>query len=232
MKAKRKISDAPARRPSSLTARAPGQRERNKLEKLRRIKEAARALFISKGFDETTIREIASVAEVGLGTVFVYAENKRDLLFLIVNDGLEEVARKAEASVAKTGPLLENLLNVFDHHYRYFARQPALSRLALREMTFYDSGIQARSFQKTREALIDLIGEIVRLATVQNRVSSSETPEFIGWVIFCIYQVELRRWLAQNDLKLREGLDHLRRALTLFASGLNPGNEAVPLHRQ
>ena len=64
-----------------MTDREPGQRERNKLEKLRRIKEAARALFISKGFDETTIREIASVAEVGLGTVFVYAENKRDLLF-------------------------------------------------------------------------------------------------------------------------------------------------------
>jgi AcrR family transcriptional regulator len=200
MKAKRKISETPARRPSSLTDREPGQRERNKLEKLRRIKEAARALFISKGFDETTIREIASVAEVGLGTVFVYAENKRDLLFLIFNDGLEDVAKKAEASVSKTGPLLENLLDVFHHHYQYFARQPALSRLALREMAFYDSGIQARSFQKTREALIDLIGEIVRLATVQKTVSSSETPEFIGWVIFCIYQVELRRWLVPRRM--------------------------------
>ena len=201
-----------------------GRREQNKLEKLRRIKEAARELFISKGFDETTIREIASVAEVGLGTVFVYAANKRDLLFLIFNDGLEEVTRKAEASINKTAPLLDNLLNVFQCHYQFFARQPALSRLVLREMTFYDSGIQARSFQKTREALIDLIAEAVRHATIQNAVSATEPPQFIGWVIFCIFQVELRSWLSHNDIKLRDGLNHLRRALTLLMEGIDSTN--------
>ena len=202
------------------------------MEKLRRIKEAARDLFISKGFDETTIREIAAVAEVGLGTIFVYAANKRDLLFLIFNDGLEDVARRAKAAVSERGALIENLLNVFHHHYQFFARQPALSRLVLREMTFYNSGIQARSFQKTREALIDLIGEIVRLATIQNAVSSAEKSQFIGWVIFCIYQVELREWLSKDDLKLREGLDHLRRALKLFISGLHSTNEVVTAPKQ
>ena len=36
-----------------------GQRERNKLDKLRRIKDAAREFFVAKGFDDTTTREIA-----------------------------------------------------------------------------------------------------------------------------------------------------------------------------
>ena len=49
--------------------------------------EAARELFLAKGFDNTTIREIALRAGVGLGTVFVYAKNKRDLLFLIARNG-------------------------------------------------------------------------------------------------------------------------------------------------
>lgn len=220
MKAKRK---ALAVRPKSGRADSGGvmgRREQNKLEKLHRIKSAARELFVSKGFDETTIREIAVAAEVGLGTVFVYAANKRDLLFLIFNDGLEEVTRKAEASISKAAPLLDNLLNVFQCHYQFFARQPALSRLVLREMTFYDSGIQARSFQKTREALIDLIAEAVRLAIVQNAVSATEPPQFIGWVIFCIYQVELRAWLSRQDIKLRDGLHHLRRALALVIEGI------------
>ena len=57
-----------------------GQREKNKIEKLQRIREAARELFVKKGFDETTTREIAVRAGVGIGTVFTYAENKRDLL--------------------------------------------------------------------------------------------------------------------------------------------------------
>ena len=63
-----------------------GLRERNKLDKLRRIKKAARELFIARGFDDTTTREIAARAGVGMGTVFLYADNKRDLLFLTAND--------------------------------------------------------------------------------------------------------------------------------------------------
>jgi hypothetical protein len=94
-------------------------------------------------------------------------------------------------------------------------------------MTFYDSGIQARSFQKTREALIELIADAVRLATSQKAVSTTETPQFIGWVIFCIYQVELRAWLSRNDIKIHDGLNHLRRALALFMVGINSGNVAT-----
>ena len=46
---------------SELTQqKASGLRERNKLDKLRRIKEAASELFVRKGFDDTTTREIAS----------------------------------------------------------------------------------------------------------------------------------------------------------------------------
>src|SRR5450759_965171 len=82
-------------------ARPMGQRERNNIDKLRRIKDAARELFIAKGFDDTTTREIAIRAGVGLGTVFVYAANKRDLLFLIVNDELENITKEAEASISE-----------------------------------------------------------------------------------------------------------------------------------
>src|SRR5215471_19796129 len=87
-----------------------GLRERNKIDKLRRITEAARELFIAKGFDDTTTREIAVRAGVGLGTIFVYAENKRDLLFLIVNEELETVTADAETSIEANVSFIDNLL--------------------------------------------------------------------------------------------------------------------------
>ena len=95
-----------------------GQREKNKVEKLQRIRQAAWELFVRKGFDETTTREIAIRAGVGIGTVFTYAENKRDLLFLVANDDLDEVTRKAEASISEDASCLENFLTVFRHHYQ------------------------------------------------------------------------------------------------------------------
>jgi AcrR family transcriptional regulator len=208
-----------------------GQRERNKIDKLRRIKDAARKLFIEKGFDDTTTREIAVRAGVGLGTIFVYAANKRDLLFLIVNDELENITEEAEASVNEQASLLENLLDIFRSHYEFFKRQPALSRLVLREMVFYESGAQAGRFQKTRERLIDLIGNAVQLAIAQDNASSNETPQFIGWTMFCIFQVELRRWLSHDDPNLREGMEALQRALTLLIKGMKPTKNALALRR-
>ena len=196
-----------------------GQREKNKVEKLLRIREAARELFVQKGFDETTTREIAIRAGVGIGTVFTYAENKRDLLFLVANDDLDEVTRKAQASVSEDASCLDNFLVVFRHHYRFFAKQPSLSRFLLREMTFYDSGRQANRFQKTRERNIQLIGNIVKWAASRKTIKIEEPPEFAGWVAFCVFQVELRRWLMNKELSVSAGISRLERALKLCMVG-------------
>jgi AcrR family transcriptional regulator len=208
-------------------SRPLGLRERNKRDKLKRIKEAARALFIAKGFDDTTTREIALRAGVGLGTVFVYAENKRDLLFLIINDQLDEVTQAARAAIDPTASLIDNILTIAKLHYQFWGEQPALSRYVLREMIFYESGAQAGRFQNTRQQLIELLGRTVELARAQNDIATEESPQFIGWTIFCIFQVESRRWLSSDKLDLDAGLKTLERALVLFVNGLKPTSKAL-----
>ena len=197
-----------------------GLRARNKLDKLRRIKDAAQRLFIAKGFDDTTMREIAVRAGVGLGTIFLYAKDKRDLLFLTINEPLEHITQQAEGAVDPAAPLVDNLLAIANLHYRFFGEQPALARLALREMIFYDSGAQAASFQKTRERLIRLFGHTIELAMDRGEIVPSEPPLFAGWTLFCIFQVELRRWLSSDVTNLRTGLDQLERAFRMLMVGL------------
>ena len=204
-----------------------GLREKNKLEKLRRIKAAARKLFIQKGFDDATTREIAQLAGVGIGTVFTYADNKRDLLFLIANEDLAEVTARAEASVRDDASCLQNLVTVFRHHYELFGRQPELSRLMLREMTFYDSGRQAADFQAIRERVVRLVGSVIKRAIGRRTIHSSEDPDFIGWVAFSIFQVELRRWLMSKKLDIDAGIDDLQRALSLFIQGVRPAGGGI-----
>jgi AcrR family transcriptional regulator len=202
-----------------MLAAANGLRTRNKLEKLRRIKETAQNLFVAKGFDDTTMREIAVRAGVGLGTIFLYAKNKRDLLFLTINEPLENVTQQAEDAVDPMAALIDNLLSVAKPHYRFFGRQPALSRLALREMIFYESGAQAAPFQKTRERLIRLFGHVIELAIANREIAPGELPLFAGWTVFCIFQVELRRWLANDTTNVRSGLGELERTLSLLIAG-------------
>jgi AcrR family transcriptional regulator len=199
-----------------------GQREKNKRDKLLRITSAARELFVSKGYDDTTTREIAIQAGVGMGTVFTYADNKRDLLFLIANEDLAETTARAAAHVSPAAPMLSNLMAIFRDHYEFFAEQPELSRLTLREMMFYDSGTQANRFKATREFLISLVHEAVRLGKERGEIRSAEDHRLIGWVIFCVYQVELRRWLSENQQNVARGMLSLERAIRVVIDGLLP----------
>ena len=162
----------------------------------------------------------------GSGTIFLYAKDKRDLLFLTINEPLEQITTEAEAAVDPNARLVENLLAVAELHYSFFGQRPALARLALREMIFYETGAQAASFQKTRERLIRLFGHAIELAAVNGEITPTEAPQFAGWTVFCIFQVELRRWLSNDVTQVQAGLSEFERALRLLVAGLGARRDA------
>jgi AcrR family transcriptional regulator len=203
-----------------------GRRELNKRDKLLRIKRAARDLFRARGFDETTTREIAERAGVALGTLFTYASNKRDLLFLVGNDALEELAQAAADTIDARLSLIDNLLAAFRPLYDFFGSQPELSKLLLRELVFYDSGEQAERAIGTRMQMIAVASEIVRIASAKREIATPEDPERIGWVIFSVYQAEVRFWLRNDDRDIDRGIERLKRALAVVVAGLGWTAEA------
>jgi AcrR family transcriptional regulator len=208
-----------------------GRREINKEDKLRRIKEAARRSFVAHGYDEASTRQIATRAGVALGTLFLYAANKRDLLFLAVNDELEDVAVRAAAAVRREATFLENLLFAFRLLYDFFGKEPRLSRLTLREMMFYDTGHQAKRFMKTRDQMISLCVDIVRIAQKKGEIGTKNNARKVGTVIFAVFQIEIRRWLTQPKVVVEEGVAQLRHSLELVTAGLAPGPSALKVRR-
>ncbi|CAN5270697.1 hypothetical protein BH11ACT2_BH11ACT2_09730 [soil metagenome] len=78
---------ASAPRISSDAAVSPtGRRERNRLEKLDRISASARTLFDDYGYEAVTTQQIAEHADVAVGTVFLYARTKAELLIMVQNE--------------------------------------------------------------------------------------------------------------------------------------------------
>src|SRR5215203_5125308 len=90
----------------SLATTPPvGRRERNKQVKLERITAAARELFAEHGVDEVTTQQIAEKADIGTGTLFLYAKTKGELLLLVQNSTYAhalEVGRAAAGSIPDT----------------------------------------------------------------------------------------------------------------------------------
>jgi len=195
-------------------------RERKKLETRDRIRAAAAELFTRHGYGAATMRQIAQRAHVGLGTLFNYAEDKRDLVFLIFNEELNAVTDVALAAPRPGQALLEQLLAVFGVHYRWLAAKPALARILLQELTFYSSGKQAATFHGIRKRLIDGIEQLVKNAQATGGIRTREKPAFIARHVFFVYSASLRWWIVARKPRPGEGLADLRRLLRLQIEGL------------
>ena len=73
-----------------------GRRERKKLQSRRTILEAAVSEFSKKGYKDTSVADIMSTADLGIGTFYNYFNSKEDLLFSLL-ERLSEMIRMALA---------------------------------------------------------------------------------------------------------------------------------------
>jgi AcrR family transcriptional regulator len=198
----------------------PGLRELNKLEKRQRIRAAVRELFSKHGYETATLRQIAKRAHVGLGTLFNYAQDKRDLVFLIFNEELAAVTDEALRAAQSQNGLLEKLLGVCRPHYKFFGKNPALSRILLRELTFYSEGKQAAEFHRIRARLFSGIENVVRTAQQDRQIRSDEDAALITRHIFLVFAGALRWWIARPKPNPTEGMADLKRLFELQINGL------------
>ena len=63
-----------------------GRREQAKQDKRERILAAARRLFAERGVSEVTTAQIAGQADVAVGTLYLYASTKAELLIMVQNE--------------------------------------------------------------------------------------------------------------------------------------------------
>lgn len=113
-----------------------GLRARQKRLRHERILDAAMQLFREAGYDAVRTEDIAATAEVSVGTLYNYFENKGDLLLALVTLEVEEVLEQGQA-VVKNPPgdiaLALGLLigGYYDHSNTYLTKELWRRALAL-----------------------------------------------------------------------------------------------------
>ncbi|BAK38237.1 putative TetR family transcriptional regulator [Microlunatus phosphovorus NM-1] len=155
--------------PSPMSSFAStGRRERNKQAKLQRIIAAAGELFTEHGVDDVTTQQIADRADIGAGTLFLYAKTKGELLLLVQNAHYADALRRGQAAAqAQTDPL-EAVMAVVTPIVECNRSQIDNGRTYLREMVFGDPAEPHHAaalaiVAQTEDALAGIFGRDPRL---------------------------------------------------------------------
>ena len=121
-----------------LASKSPGRRERNKQEKLDRITAAASELFAERGVDEVTTQEIADKADIGAGTLFLYAKSKGELLLLVQNSTYADALAQGRSAAEGITDTLDAVMAIVRPIVECNRKQVDNGRTYLREIVFGD----------------------------------------------------------------------------------------------
>ena len=78
-------------------------------------------------------QQIAEAADIGTGTLFLYAKSKEDLLVMVFKDEMLETARAIYGDLPVSASATDQMMAVFNRMADYHARDADLSRLLLKE---------------------------------------------------------------------------------------------------
>jgi AcrR family transcriptional regulator len=201
---------------------AMGRRAQNKQDKLDRIRRAAQRLFSEQGYDDATLRQVASLAGVGFGTIFAYAQDKRDLLFLLFAEDISRLSTEPFQTVDPTQPFIDQLLHVFGGNYKLFARDPALARILLREITFVMFSPSRRNHLPDRSLIVAGLERLVARAQAEGRIGTRWPPALVGLTLYSTYSGAVRAWLRSAEPAASDGVALLRDMLLMQLTGLDP----------
>ncbi len=209
-----------ASRSNEALGKAGGLREAGKAEKRRRLKDATRILLLTYGYEDVTTRQISQRAGVSIGTLFVYAKDKRDLLYLVINDELEPVAASAHAGVPSLGDPIRRMAALLKPWYEYFGANRAIGRCAFRELAYYqhhreDVGEQAVRLRARMQAQEAGIRRIVQEARSRGDLAIEGAPALVASALYDIYLAEIRVWVFSDSPDVAKAMARLCRKFAL-----------------
>ena len=154
----------------NVTEPASGRREqrrrRHQLLSREQLLDAAEEIFGRKGYHDTTLKEVAELAEFSVGSVYSFFDNKDDLFRQIFLRRGEEFMPELRAVLAdEHGTPLERLHRLVDFQVRWFREHPHFGRLYLRHPDRDMDAVIEANYQEAMHLEAELIRSGQRAGT-------------------------------------------------------------------
>ncbi len=116
-------------RAARIRSASTERREKQKQDLRRLILDAASQLFLEKGYEKFSLRQVAERIGYSATTIYLYFENKDELILTVVADGFRDFDHKMEDIARGAGDPLQRIEALGRAYIEFGLQNPALYRL-------------------------------------------------------------------------------------------------------
>lgn len=188
-----------------------------------RVLDAARDLFETEGYEETTVREIARRAEVSVGSVFTTFASKSEILSQVMADRLDGLYAELDRVAPNLrGSTADRLRSMFAIHYAYETRRTKLFLAHIAAAYDWTLGPNTRPYGRNMR-LREIMRELLKGGVERGDVDASVDLEGVIDALTAIYAwtYRLAAWEDADATQLSAVFD---RQVGLIADGFRPRN--------
>lgn len=187
-----------------------GVREQRKQQTRRAIEKAAIDLFSRKGFELTSMEDIASAAGIGKTTIYGYFPAKSDIFLHYCDDRLVEAFNRFREQQAEQVPFVEHLVAFFMIKFGFVTENHEFGRLMLREMLFpKDASDKAREHD---QRYFDILQGVFSVAEERGEIAPNQDHFMLSGHFFSLYVGLLAGWYT-GYFNSPEEVEHSMRIL-------------------
>lgn len=188
-----------------MTDISVGRRERKKEETKQKIFLTAVKLFSDKGFEATTVDEIAQAADVSKGTFFNYFPRKELLVEYLAEENLEVVEEAAMASQASAA---DRIRAVYEALAASYEENPDLTRTLMKSASSrLCCPAKGGAWQRFEQLLV----QIIEHGQARGEFRKNQGPHAVHGALVSCFVGSVMWWLGERA----ECDDPRMRAITL-----------------
>lgn len=162
---------------------------------------AATELFAKKGFYRTTVKEIAKLAGVSPGLVYLYVREKEDVLLLVLLQVVEGYAAEIPKAIEGIDDPLLRLMKTVDAYCRVVDRLSAATVLAYRSTK--SLSVERREIIQDRELETnEIVAEAIKGCMDAGLIGRVNVDVLIYQLVLAAHGWALKSWYLRSRVSL------------------------------
>ena len=155
----------------------------NKSDKRVRIIDAAVSVFAQKGYHLSRVSDIAKVAGVADGTIYLYFRNKEDVLLSIFEEKMGILLAEMRKALQDTNDPLEKIRIYVHQHFIQLQKHPDIAKVLQVELRQSQQFINEYRPEKLWEYL-EILGDTIREGQDLGVIRQDVDPFLLQWSLF------------------------------------------------